>query len=190
MNYEMGVAFLVALTAIAALLVGNLSGHMTFARGTNQDQGCESAGGVSGINEACTATSTWSSTQTGSVTSTFTPGSTQRVVMSFHHCQFTGPIAAPLLLGCDTPLPPIPVIFPEGHGCNNIGCQSVSCPGHGIAVPPSLGNFGVFIVNANCITDNGVQLTSCSLSALISEYVLSCIRTTGTPNSGGITVDG
>jgi hypothetical protein len=62
-------AFLVLTASLVALLVGSTLGigdvHMTFAANkginvqvdTNQDQGCESAGGTSGITNACTATS-------------------------------------------------------------------------------------------------------------------------------------
>lgn len=103
--------FLVAVAAIATLfLVGMESGHMIFAnRGINvqtdttQDQGCEPAGGTSGITNACTATSTPPSTQT-------------LVTLDFHMCN-----TSPGQFNCNTPIPP--------NNCNNIGCTNISCAG-------------------------------------------------------------
>jgi hypothetical protein len=91
MNYIMTtVAFLVVIVSLVALLVMGTedmgSGHKVFAnratsghvaftnRGinvqtdTNQDQGCEPAGGTSGITNACTATSGPGSTETSTQT--------------------------------------------------------------------------------------------------------------------------
>jgi hypothetical protein len=83
-----GIAFLVIIASFVALLVVGTedmgsrhtvfaSGHVAFAnRGinvqtdTNQDQGCEGAGGTSGITNACTATSGRGPTET-SVTLAF-----------------------------------------------------------------------------------------------------------------------
>lgn len=77
-----GVVFVITMTAIVALFVGSINQeHITFASkgeyitfatnkginvqtSTTQDQGCESAGGTSGITNACTATFTPGSTPT------------------------------------------------------------------------------------------------------------------------------
>ncbi|HYA82668.1 MAG TPA: hypothetical protein VEH06_04360, partial [Candidatus Bathyarchaeia archaeon] len=88
------VAFSVIIAALVALLVVGAedigSGHTVFANRsisghgkftnkginvqteTNQDQGCEGAGGTSGITNACTATSGRGSSQTSTQTSTQT----------------------------------------------------------------------------------------------------------------------
>jgi hypothetical protein len=115
------VAFVVVIASLVVLLVIGTedmgSGHTVFAnrtisghvaitnRGinvqtdTNQDQGCEAAGGASGITNACTATSGPGSTQT----STQTP--VIFICLSFTTTPFTCNVAA----------------------CSNIGCTSISC---------------------------------------------------------------
>ena len=159
------------------------SGHMVFAnrhssghlaltnRGinvqtdTNQDQGCEGAGGTSGITNACTATSGRASTQT----STQMP-----VTLTFLNCVLRGPHTPPPVtfrIDCNTPHLP--------NKCNNIGCQTLTCVG------PTIPDIG------NCVTDNGVQLTSCLFHSPFITF--SCTRTethsvpgTGTTQSGGV----
>jgi hypothetical protein len=124
MNYRVtGIAFFVIIASLVALLVVGTdgSGHTVFAnrsghaastnRGinvqtdTNQDQGCEPAGGTSGITNACTATSGPGSTPTS-------------VTLAFRFC--------PGLNGNV----PFSCISPFGTvGCNNIGCTSIRCTG-------------------------------------------------------------
>jgi len=126
-----GIAFFVIIASLVFLVVGTEdmgSGHMVFANRafsghgtftnkginvqteTNQDQGCEGAGGTSGITNACTATSTPGST----------PGSIQtQVILNFvgfrHSASATG--------GFNLLIPTSP------NFCNNIGCQSIHCTG-------------------------------------------------------------
>jgi len=73
------------------------------------------------------------------------------------------------------------VILPGTAGCNNLGCQIVFCVG-------SLSNV------SHCTTDNGIQLTSCTVTERF-VFNFSCLtpvtqtRTvpgTGTTNSGGV----
>jgi hypothetical protein len=155
--------FLVAVAAIAALFVGGIEGgHVTFANkgtnvqtDTNQDQGCEPAGGTSGITNACTATSGRGSTQTS-------------VTLSFGHCSIVvgvGPTTCDMVISC-----------------NNIGCQSVTCatgnplgapfncttnngvqltsctfvavPGDGVNLPCTLTETGTGITNSGGVTGN------------------------------------
>src|SRR5215469_18455805 len=105
------VAFLVVIASLVALLVVGIedigSGHVAFAnRGinvqtdTSQDQGCVSAGGTSGITNACTATSGRGPTQTS-------------VTLRFENCTIS-----PSTFACNTPIGP--------NFCNNIGCQSIT----------------------------------------------------------------
>ena len=155
------VAFLVVIASLVALLVVGIedigSGHVAFAnRGisvqtdTNQDQGCEPAGGTSGITNACTAISTSGPTQT-------------QVTLTFGGCAFING----MLTGCSPAL-----------DCNNIGCTSVSCP-----TSNPLGTF-------NCVTNNGVELTSCAFVPPNSiTTTLSCTLNepgTGASSSGGV----
>jgi hypothetical protein len=98
---------------------------------------------------------------TNTCTATSTPGSTQTTVtLRFATCTTTGgPIS------CNTPVAP--------NFCNNIGCQSITC---------STFVFGA--VFDNCVTDNGVQFTTCTFSAPVT-----CTRTepgTGITQSGGV----
>jgi hypothetical protein len=163
------VAFSVIIASLVALLVVGTedmgSGHTVFASGhvtnrginvqtdTNQDQGCEAAGGTSGITNACTATSGRRSTETS-------------VTLRFMRCVVQG---FPTLhsFSCDIPSSP--------QGCNNIDCQSISCT----VVGPD--------ITSNCITNNGIQLTSCGANH--SLIPLTCTRTepgTGITQSGGV----
>ena len=123
------ISFLVIIALFVALLVvgaedmgsghtvfanRDSSGHMTFTNkginvqtDTNQDQGCEGAGGMSGITNACTATSGRGSSQTSIQTS---------VALSFGFCG-TNPSLTTFTCG--------PLIVPTN--CNNIGCTSINC---------------------------------------------------------------
>jgi hypothetical protein len=178
------VAFFVVVSSLVALLVVGtedmgsghtvfanraFSGHVTFTnRGinvqteTNQDQGCESVGGTSGITNACTATSGRGSTQTSTET---------QVALFFNHC-----LISPGQLTCN-----------DVVSCNNIGCTSVTCETNN----PVVGTF-------NCITESGVQLTSCTLQHVAGpEQRLPCTLTktgtvpgTGITQSGGVSGDG
>jgi hypothetical protein len=71
---------------------------------TNQDQECESAGGTSGITNACTATSGRGSAETS-------------VALTFANCNVNGPTS----FSCNIPLPPA--------SCNNLGCLQINCVG-------------------------------------------------------------
>src|SRR5215831_800516 len=111
MNYRMtGIAFFVIIASLVFLVVGTEdmgSGHTVFAnrdghvtnRGinvqtdTNQDQGCEPAGGTSGITNACTATPGRGSTETSTET---------QVTLKFGACRINN--LQPLT--CFIPLPP------------------------------------------------------------------------------------
>ena len=146
------IASLVALLVVGTENMG--SGHVAFAnRGinvqtsTNQDQGCEPAGGTSGITNACTATSN----------NPTTPGTP--VTLTLGSCTSTS--------SCNV------------SSCNSLGCSSVSCTSSG-----------------NCMTNNGIQLTSC-ISAVgfpappIIPGPLSCTVAAGTgiTQSGGVIGD-
>jgi hypothetical protein len=173
-NYIMTtVAFLVVIASLVALLVvgtedmgsghtviANRSGHVGFANkginvqtDTNQDQGCEAAGGTSAITNTCTATSGRGSTETSTQTS---------VILEFTGC--VGSVG----YTCSTP---------TGPGCNNLGCQSVTCAG------PITGT-------AICTTDNGVQLPLCTpirfaeLNCTLTET--QTVPGTGITQSGGV----
>jgi hypothetical protein len=177
------VSFVVTMATIMALLVGtinqgehstfatNKGAHSTFATNkgarttfatnkginlqtsTTQDQGCEPAGGTSGITNACTATST--------------PGSGMQTTVSlfFASCG-VAVLSPPSGFQCSSGGVPV--------SCSNIGCTNISC------------NADLFVVaTANCITNNGVQLTSCT-----GVNFITCTRTepgTGISSSGGIT---
>jgi hypothetical protein len=150
------------------------SGHTVFASGhvtnrginvqtdTNQDQGCEGAGGTSGITNACTATSGRGSTETSTET---------QVTLSFGFCTTLG---RPNFFTC-------PPGQPNPPDCNNIGCQGVTC------------GFNPFGGTGNCITNNGVQLTSCTVAIVVPNSIITCTRTetttvpgTGITQSGGV----
>jgi hypothetical protein len=168
------ISLMVIITSLVALLVVGTedmgSGHMVFAnrgisghvaltnRGinvqtdTNQDQGCEGAGGTSGTTNACTATST--------------PGAgTQTSVSLFFASCGVAVLSPPSGFQCSAGGAPF--------SCSNIGCTSISC------------DADLFVVaTANCITNNGVQLTCTGVNSL------TCTRTepgTGITNSGGVT---
>jgi hypothetical protein len=175
MNYKMKtVAFLVVIVSLVALLVagtedmGNghtvfanraISGHMALTnrginveKDTNQEQGCEAAGGTSAITNACTATSTPG------------PGMQTSVSLFFASCG-VAVLSPPSGFQCSSGGVPV--------SCSNIGCTSISC------------DADLFVVaTANCVTNNGVQLT-CT-----GSNFLSCTRSepgTGITNSGGVT---
>jgi hypothetical protein len=91
-----------------------ISGHVVFTnRGinvqteTNQDQGCEGAGGTSGTTNSCTTTSWRGSSQTSIETS---------VTLTFEGCAFGGGLPG---FECSGPISP----------CNNIGCGAIFCRG-------------------------------------------------------------
>ena len=181
MNYKMiRVAFLVIITSLVALLVVGTEGsvHTVFAnrdssghvtnRGinvqteTNQDQGCEGAGGTSGITNACTATSGRGSTQTSTET---------QISINFGVCSVGQPFT------CQRPMSPPP------DGCSGLGCTSISCTGSNPFSPTSPAG--------TCTTDNGVQLTSCILSSFNTLTCTSGTEThtvpgTGITQSGGV----
>jgi hypothetical protein len=181
MNYRMtSISLLVIIASFMALLVVGtedmgsghtvfanraFSGHGTFTnRGvnvqtdTNQDQGCEDAGGTSGTTNACTATSGRGSSQTSTET---------QVIFNFAFCLSVSPQPPPFT--CNGPFQP--------EGCNNIGCQSITCTG-------TSNNPGT------CTTDNHVQLTSCTNNS----NLITCptgtethtIPGTGITQSGGV----
>ena len=150
------IPLLVVIVSLVALLVVGTggSGHMVFAnrgghtaladRGinvetsTSQDQGCEPAGGTSGITNACTATSGRGSTQT-------------QVTLRFEECVVNN--IQPL--SCSGPIPP--------NNCNNIGCQSISCTGPGNFNPGDCTtNNGVQLTSCTIATNE--NLITCTLT--------------------------
>jgi hypothetical protein len=172
------ISLLVIIASLVALLVvgtedmgsghtvfANRSGHVAFTNkginvqtDTNQDQGCESAGGTSGITNACTATST--------------PGSTTQVTLGFGSCSGSNPFT------CSG--------SSSAGQCNNLGCTSVTCVGSISGV-------------SNCVTNNGIQLTSCTTGAIpgVAGTGVFCTLTkthtvpgTGITQSGGVSGEG
>jgi hypothetical protein len=183
------ISFLVIIASFVALLVVGAedmgSGHMVFANrafsghetftnkginvqtDTNQDQGCEAAGGTSAINNACTATSGPGSTETSTSTSTQTS-----VSLFFASCG-VAVLSPPSGFQCSSGGVPV--------SCSNIGCTSILCDADLFEV-----------ATANCITNNGVQLTSCtgvnSLTCTRTEThtVTHTVPGTGITQSGGV----
>jgi len=100
---------------------------------------------------------------TNACTATSGRSATQtRVALTFSNCSF----APGSSFRCNTPSVP--------NFCNNIGCTSISCA----STPAG---------PANCTTDNGVQLTSCTQ---IPGTTITCTLSetgTGITNSGGVT---
>jgi hypothetical protein len=110
------------------------SGHAAFTnkginvqKDTDQDQGCEAAGGMSGTTNACTATSGSGSTQTS-------------VSLTFDICSFPGGAnSGPFT--CNSPGAP--------NFCNNIGCTSISCGGPFIGVSNCTTDNGVQLTSCS-----------------------------------------
>jgi hypothetical protein len=146
------ISLLVVIVSLVALLVVGAegSGHTVFAnqsisrhvaltnrginveKDTNQDQGCESAGGMSGTTNACTATSG--------------PGSTETQVtlsLQAHSCNaFSGGF------NCNSPI------------CNNIGCTSISCVGSLFGVSNCTTNNGVQLIS--CTASESAFTLTCT----------------------------
>ena len=172
-------SLLVIMASLVALLVVGIedmgSGHTVFA---NRD----SSGHVTnrGINvqketnqdQGCESAGATSGI-TNACTATSGRGSTQtstetQVTMSFSACNHDNAIN----LKCSGTTPP-PL------NCNNLGCTSITCTG------PA--NFPPF----DCTTDNGVQLTSCTIP--LNANLVTCTLTethtvpgTGITQSGGV----
>jgi hypothetical protein len=178
------VAFSVIIASIVALLVVGTedmgSGHTVFAnrvisgheaftnRGinvetdTNQDQGCEGAGGTSGITNACTATSGPGPMQTSTQTTVTLIASTCSEV-------------APDEILCSV------------TNCNNIGCTLVVCAITGGPLPCNTDNsvqltscvFHSIVIGSG---GSGGRIT-CTLTKTHT------VPGTGITNSGGVTGD-
>jgi hypothetical protein len=148
------------------------SGHTVFANR-------ESSGHVTnrGINvqtdtnqdQGCKPSGTTSGISNACTATSGSGGSTQTsVILNFANCS-----AAPF--SCNTPVAP--------YSCNNIGCQSISCT--------ATYNELITGSSADCTTDNGVQLISCTLSP--TAVGLFCTRveagTGGISSSGGVIGD-
>jgi len=168
------VAFSVIIASLVALLVvgtedmgsvhtvfANRSGHVTF---TNKGINVQTD---TNQDQGCESAGRTSGITNACTATSSTPGGSTTVALHFSTCTFING----RLTGCSQPLPP--------KDCNNIGCTSVSCPTNN-----PLGTF-------NCVTDNGVQLTSCTFVPPGSiTNILSCTRTLpGITNSGGVTRD-
>jgi hypothetical protein len=189
---------LATIAALASVLIVNAvtigtGGHIALARDhdntkvfensdinvqtdTGQRQVCKTGGSTSPISDSCTASSSNTISQDGGVIQSptqgakpsSTPSSTEtQVTLEFSSCAGQGSSPPTATFTCSNPSPP--------YFCNNIGCHSISCVGISLATGVGTGN---------CTTDNGVQLTSCTLVPLVT---ISCTRTV--PGTGGITGD-
>jgi len=166
------IASLVTLLVIGTEDMG--SGHTVFAnRGisghvTNRGINVQTDNNQ---NQGCESTGRTSGI-TNACTATSTPGSTQTsVALTFRGCICCGDPLRPPTSECLLPTSP--------NFCNNIGCQSITCAG----IISPVGSF-------NCVTNNGVQLTSCTGGGPLHRPInVSCPRTvpsTGITNSGGV----
>jgi hypothetical protein len=159
------ISLLVIITSLVALLVGTVdmgSGHTVFASGHVTNRGINVQTDTS-QGQGCEGVGGTSGI-TNACSATSTPATQMSVTLNFMRCISTPPFTS---FACSIPEPP--------NGCNNIGCATINCVGP--------------LSGANCITDNGVQLTSCNSHPF---YVIYCTRTvpgTGITNSGGITGD-
>jgi hypothetical protein len=173
------VAFFVVIASFVALLVVGTedmgSGHTLFANratsghvaftnkginvqtDTNQDQGCEAAGGTSGITNACTATSGPGSTETSTETS---------VTLRFSECATsTGQPG----FECG-----------PANNCNNIGCQFIFCPGQ-------LNNNAGDCTTDNGVQLTSCAVAIPGIFITCTRTVTTTVPGTGITQSGGVT---
>jgi hypothetical protein len=168
MNYRMtGIAFFVIIASLVFLVVGTEDMGTVFA---NRD----SSGHVTnrGINvqtdtnqdQGCESAGVTSGI-TNACTATSTPGAgTQTSVSLFFASCGVAVLSPPSGFQCSAGGAPV--------SCSNIGCTSISCDAD-LAV----------VATANCITNNGVQLTCTGIN------FLTCTRSeagTGITQSGGV----